>query len=158
MGVRNQVKRRSRRLFAALCVASLAHVPGGISAAEVDGLYEAVVPVADREPASREQAVARALPQAFASLSIEPEERRRELADQLRNAPSSVDAVGEGWSLRDNVYTDFTHGLRWQAPTGTMFSAAVRASLKNTSLNSASPVIWTMGRISTPSWSMGIRM
>ena len=36
-----------------------------------------------------------------------------------------------------------------------MQSAAVQAPSKNTSLNSASPVIWRIGRISTPGWSSG---
>ena len=34
-------------------------------------------------------------------------------------------------------------------------SAPVTASLKNVSLNSTPPLIWTMGRISIPGWSMG---
>ena len=37
----------------------------------------------------------------------------------------------------------------------TTMSAGVRASVKNTSLNSAVPVIWVIGRISTPGWSTG---
>ncbi len=37
----------------------------------------------------------------------------------------------------------------------TTFSAAVRAPSKNTSLNSESPVICTIGRTSTPGWRMG---
>jgi hypothetical protein len=36
----------------------------------------------------------------------------------------------------------------------TRFSSGMKASWKKTSLNSASPVIWTSGRISTPSCSM----
>ena len=34
-------------------------------------------------------------------------------------------------------------------------TASVRASSKNTSLNSEVPVIWTIGRTSTPGWSSG---
>ena len=34
-------------------------------------------------------------------------------------------------------------------------AASVRASSKNTSLNSAVPVIWMIGRTSTPGWSSG---
>ena len=37
----------------------------------------------------------------------------------------------------------------------TTLAASVRAPSKNTSLNSLSPVTWTMGRISMPSWRMG---
>ena len=39
----------------------------------------------------------------------------------------------------------------------TTFSTGIRASSMNSSLNSASPVIWTSGRMSTPSCSMSIR-
>ena len=39
----------------------------------------------------------------------------------------------------------------------TMFSSGIRASSMNSSLNSASPVIWRSGRVSTPSCSMSIR-
>ena len=34
-------------------------------------------------------------------------------------------------------------------------SASVRAPVKNTSLNSEVPVSWLIGRMSTPSWSIG---
>ena len=37
----------------------------------------------------------------------------------------------------------------------TTLDAAVRAPSKKTSLNSLSPVIWTMGRTSIPGWCMG---
>ena len=39
--------------------------------------------------------------------------------------------------------------------TPTTREASVRASVKKTSLNSESPVNWTIGRISTPGWSSG---
>ena len=42
------------------------------------------------------------------------------------------------------------------SPTGpSAFSFAVRAPSKNTSLNSALPVIWRSGRTSMPGWSIG---
>ncbi len=43
----------------------------------------------------------------------------------------------------------------WSGPN--RWSAGSRTSVKNTSSNSASPVIWRRGRISTPSRSIGHR-
>ena len=58
---------------------------------------------------------------------------------------------------RSNPSVAITTFQPWPIGPTTM-SAGVRASEKNTSLNSAVPVIWVIGRSSTPGWSIGQRM
>ena len=69
-------------------------------------------------PASVRARAIPALETALAAIELLDDAALAALAAALADAPDPQVEVGAGYALRDGVYQDFTHGLRWRAPAG----------------------------------------